>query len=191
MNMIPLQRGFTLLEMLVALMLFALLGLMGFQVLNGVLRSSELSHQHASLLSEAQQAFNLLEQDISQAIEPTASGHLLAQLQLPTHHPSLRLLRHNWLNPNGWLPRASLEWVVWSITEEGLLRQSFGYPASPEPGLATSFPSVRAMKLRYWSGGQWRAHWAAAIALPQAIEVTLEMTGYGALQRVIFITEGK
>lgn len=186
------QRGFTLLEMLVALALLALIGLIGFQILQGVLRSGELSRQHVGRLAEAQRAFSLLEQDITQALTPpvTSTRQLNgASLVLPGDNQQLRLLRRNWFNPGGYLPRASLEQVVWRVHQQRLQRHSFGYPPQDEPLLRTQFPQVSAMRLRYWLNGRWLDNWFAAYALPQAIEVTLDMDGYGSLQRVIFITE--
>uniref|UniRef100_UPI0035C68E12 type II secretion system minor pseudopilin GspJ n=1 Tax=Serratia quinivorans TaxID=137545 RepID=UPI0035C68E12 len=188
------QRGFTLLEMLVALALFALIGLMGFQILQGVLRSGELSRQHAGRLAEAQQAFNLLEQDISQALKPpVAADHAQrlsnTALTLPSSGLQLRLLRRNRLNPGGYLPRASLEQVQWKMSDDGLQRLGFGYPPQAQPEFTLRFAQVNNLRLRYWLNGRWLDNWFAAYALPQAIEVTLEMAGYGELQRVIFITE--
>ncbi len=188
------QRGFTLLEMLIALALFALIGLMGFQILQGVLRGGELSRQHADRLAEAQRAFNLLEQDISQALKPPiAPDHAQrlnsTALTLPGGQQQLRLLRRNRLNPGGYLPRASLEQVLWQMDDGALQRLSFGYPAQARPDVVMHFPQVNELKLRYWLNDRWLERWFAAYALPQAIEVTLEMAGYGALRRVIFITE--
>lgn len=188
------QRGFTLLEMLIALALFALIGLMGFQILQGVLRGGELSRQHAERLAEAQRAFSLLEQDISQALKPPpAADHTQrlnsTALTLPGGQQQLRLLRRNRLNPGGYLSRASLEQVQWKMDDGALQRLSFGYPAQALPDVVMRFPQVNELKLRYWLNGRWLERWFAAYALPQAIEVTLEMAGYGALQRVIFITE--
>ncbi|HEY3983543.1 type II secretion system minor pseudopilin GspJ [Cedecea sp.] len=188
------QRGFTLLEMLIATALLALIGLIGFQILQGVLRSSEISRQHAGRLAEAQRAFGLLEQDISQAMKPPIATDHRQQLNstalaLPGGNQQLRLLRRNWLNPGGYLPRSTLEQVQWLVIDERLQRRSFGFPVQTTAQLSTSFPSVTDMRLRYWLNDRWLENWFAAYALPQAIEVTLNMPGYGALQRIFFITE--
>ncbi|HCK00064.1 MAG TPA: type II secretion system protein GspJ [Serratia grimesii] len=186
-------RGFTLLEMLIAIALLALIGLIGVQLLQGVLRSGEISQQHAGRLAEAQRAFGLLEQDIGQALKPPIAADHARQLNnsalaLPGGNQQLRLLRRNWLNPGGYLPRSALEQVQWQMIDGVLQRRSFGFPAQATSQFDTLFPSVNNMRLRYWLNDRWLENWFAAYALPQAIEVTLEMPGYGALQRIFFIT---
>lgn len=249
------QRGFTLLEMMIALMLLAVIGVAGLQILQGVLRSGEISREHSERLGAVQRAFSLLEQDISQALEPLvpAQPQLAAVLpQAPAAlpvlassdgGPTLRLLRRNWLNPGDYLPRASLQQVQWLTGENGLQRRgsvvlqqatqpsaeadssdtppsvsaagsasasalttvsTFSAssasataslsaagraPTSPVAATVVSFPQITAMRLRYWHHGRWQPDWFAAYALPQAIEVTLTVDGYGDLQRLFFITE--
>lgn len=247
------QRGFTLLEMMIALMLLAVIGVAGLQILQGVLRSGEISREHSERLGAVQRAFSLLEQDISQALEPLVPAQPPSAAVLPQAPaalpvlasadggPTLRLLRRNWLNPGDYLPRASLQQVQWLTGENGLQRRgsvallqasqpsaeaeasdmppsvSAAGSASASTSVSTfgassasaaaslsaagrsatsqvaativNFPQITAMRLRYWHHGRWQPEWFAAYALPQAIEVTLTVDGYGDLQRLFFITE--
>ena len=63
------QSGFTLLEMLVAIAIFASLSMGAYQVLQGVLTSDEVAKRKEVRLSELQLAFSLLERDVTQ-MEP-------------------------------------------------------------------------------------------------------------------------
>jgi general secretion pathway protein J len=182
------QQGFTLLEMLIALTLFALISLIGFQVLQGVLRSGELSRQHSGRLAEAQRVFYLFEQDIAHALPLPHTTVPIPQTS-PSDGQQLRLLRRNRLNPGDYVPRASLEHVLWHVGDKGLQRQSYGFPRQTQAEFIVQFPRVDSMRLRYWLDGRWLNNWFATYALPQAIEVTLEIPGYGEVQRVIFITK--
>ena len=64
-NHFSLSKGFTLLEVLVAIAIFAVLSLAAYQVLQGVLRSSEISKEHSESLTELQRAMLIIEQDFT------------------------------------------------------------------------------------------------------------------------------
>ncbi|WP_145932203.1 type II secretion system minor pseudopilin GspJ [Yersinia bercovieri] len=191
----PKQQGFTLLEMMLAIALFSLLSMAGYQLLQAVLRNSELTQQHSTRLADIQRAFTLMESDISQArIRPVTS------LSLPTggdFHParvgknsSLTLVHDNWRNPAAYLPRSNLERVTWHFQQGKLERLSHHQPDSQQvqPKLSLTLGNINAFRLRFWSQGRWQESWNSDRTLPDGIEVTLETGDFGILQRVIFLT---
>lgn len=62
------QRGFTLLELMVAMAIFAMLAVAGWQVFDGVNRARERAQFHADQLAVLQYAYLQLQQDMSQVI---------------------------------------------------------------------------------------------------------------------------
>ena len=62
------QRGFTLLELMVAMAIFAMLAVAGWQVFDGVNRARERAQFHADNLAVLQYAYLQLQQDMSQII---------------------------------------------------------------------------------------------------------------------------
>ena len=63
-----LQRGFTLLELMVAMAIFAMLAVAGWQVFDGVNRARERVQRHADNLAVLQYAYLQLQQDMAQVI---------------------------------------------------------------------------------------------------------------------------
>jgi general secretion pathway protein J len=62
------QRGLTLLEVLIALSLFSLIGVASYQVLNTVIQSQQIGNKHSTALSHQQKALRILDQDLQQII---------------------------------------------------------------------------------------------------------------------------
>lgn len=60
------SRGFTLLEVLIAIAIFALLGLGSYRMLHSVLNTDEATRRHELQLREVVRAFAALEQDLAQ-----------------------------------------------------------------------------------------------------------------------------
>lgn len=67
------QRGFTLLELMVAMAIFAMLAVAGWQVFDGVNRARERAQFHADNLAVLQYAYLQLQQDMGQIIPYQAS----------------------------------------------------------------------------------------------------------------------
>lgn len=62
------QRGFTLLELMVAMVIFAMLAVAGWQVFDGVTRARDKAQHHANHLAALQYAYLQLQQDMGQIV---------------------------------------------------------------------------------------------------------------------------
>lgn len=62
------QKGFTLLEIMVALVIFAMLSLMGLQVFNSLNKTKERAKIHTDALSDLQYAYLQLQNDFNQIV---------------------------------------------------------------------------------------------------------------------------
>lgn len=189
------QQGFTLIEMMLAIALFSILSMAGYQLLHAVLRNSELTRQHATRLADIQRAFTLMERDISHArIRPITRSSVSAPndfyLSRSGKNHNLTLIHDNWRNPAALLSRSSLEKVTWHIQQGKLERLSHHQPDSQQarPKLSVSLDNIHVFKLRFWSQGRWLDSWNSGRTLPEGIEVTLETGDFGKLQRVFFLT---
>lgn len=93
------QRGFTLLEVLIAMALFSLLGLACYQLLERVLHSERRIDQHDRQLRQLQRALGIFERDLSQAIGQPLSDDPSRRQALIGRADGLRLVRGGWSNP--------------------------------------------------------------------------------------------
>ena len=206
--MSPRGRGFTLLELLVALFIAAVMFAMGYGAITQALTSRDsLKEQQAHLL-ELQTAVRVLEQDFMQlAPRPVrqAIGDEPAQPALlgavPGVQPIVALTRGGWANPAG-LQRPGLQRVAYFL-ENGTLRREYWNVLDPTLTSTTSkrnlMTHVKAMTLRYLDQShQWQEQWPPGSAViqkqewtlrqrPLAVEITLDTDDWGRIVRIIEI----
>jgi type II secretion system protein J len=60
------QRGFTLLEIMIALTIFAVISTLAWQILDGAMRTSSATDTRAAKLNQLQRAWSLMERDFFQ-----------------------------------------------------------------------------------------------------------------------------
>lgn len=116
-------RGFTLIEMMVALAVFAVVGMIGSRLVSEVLHHQEVSMERGERLSELHRALQILQRDVL----AVANRGVRDQLGDPTApvliHPDgmLELTRTGWRNPLN-LPRAEVQRVSYAVSDDTLYR---------------------------------------------------------------------
>lgn len=111
------QTGLTLLEVLIAISIFALMGVAAFRVLNGVMASQAVAEQHSRELAKFQKALRAIDRDLQQVVERPVrrgGGRQLPALMVASGDYALELTRGGWQNPLQ-LPRSSLQRVAYDI----------------------------------------------------------------------------
>jgi general secretion pathway protein J len=193
-------RGFTLLEMVLALAVFALLGLLANRVLYQSMRLERSSAQHAGRLAQIQHALAIMERDFSAAIPrpsrtPGALGGASPQAADGRNGSDAIAFTHTgWPNPGGVLPRSMLQRVGYRIDNGSLVRDFLDYPDMPAGSDAHRrrlLKDVSELRLRYWSQGAWRESWQDDGAMPQAIEVRLSLKEGRTVTRRFLLAEGE
>jgi len=124
----PDQGGFTLLEVLVAMSIFAIIGLGAHQMLTTVIETHARTQAVTEVFGRLTSAFILMDRDISEITSRGVRdeyGDPLPYLMVGTGPYLLEFTRTGWNNPAG-LPRSDLQRVAWELTPDGeLLRHAW------------------------------------------------------------------
>lgn len=198
-------RGFTLLELLVALAVFAIMAIAAYSGLRSVLFTHAAVEEENRRLAAVQLAVFRLEQDIEQALprgvrdeygEPQPAlrgGELLSD--------ALILTRAGWDNPLG-QPRASLQRVAYRLQGGRLWRLYWTVldrGGAIEPRETLLLDQVSAFRVRFLDQSDaWQNDWPPPISsavddtlppdlntLPRAVEITLTLEDWGAITRLL------
>jgi general secretion pathway protein J len=199
------MRGFTLLELLIAIAIFALLGLGTYRMLDSVLQTDKVTRAHELQLRELVRAIAAFERDVLQVqarpVRDPFGDVRAALLGDDLENPSLELTRSGWRNPLG-QPRADLQRVRWQLSGEQLQRQYWtvlDQAQDSQPQVQKALEGVTALQLRYLDEqGNWQTNWPpqesnqaeALTALPQAVELVLQHRRYGEIRRLQRLPEG-
>lgn len=187
------RNGFTLVEMLIALALFAViavgaLGLLRFSV------DAELASRNKTESIAAQRRFlSVWTADLAQAVPRPSrdlSGAAHPAFEANRDGVVIRFTRSGWDNVDG-APRPSLQKVEYRLTANALVRAGYPFPdgAAPEAG-AEVMPLIAPPTVRFRTqDGNWRDRWEPQLTteLPVAIELLVPQKGVPPLRIVSLV----
>ena len=193
------QCGFTLVELLAAVAIFAVLAVMCQQALVVTLSLESRLSLRRSELAAVQRAVTVLGRDLENAAPRGVrdrQGELLPVLALEAGGEALIFARGGLPNPAG-LAKSGFRRVRYAVSteDEGMERQVW-QRLDPAPGQApaveTLLAGVERVRFRVWTRDDgWRSIWpdpedpATRTRLPDGIEAVLETRRFGTLRRVV------
>ncbi len=198
------HHGFTLLELLIALAIFALLAVMAYGGLSKVLATEDILAEQLDRLTEVQRTFTFLEHDILQAVPRPVRNefgdvqpYLLGRDPLMVRdQPLLALTRGGYPNPLG-ARRSNLLRVDWRLKDDDLYRDTWPVldrAQDTQPRSRRFCTRVERFNLRYLDDKKkWQTQWpppgqaAQTLVMPLAVEITLELADWGELKRLVML----
>jgi len=193
------SRGFTLIEVLVALAIFGIMSILAYQSLGQSLSNSELLSERMNRIQGIQRSMSMLGRDLVQA-SPRPVRDVIGDGLIPAIRTNLgtefalEVTRGGWPNPAG-LPRSTLQRVAWRVEDGELLRYHWNVldPSfANDPIVTQLLDNVDSIVFRYRThGGEWTEQWppigvqggSAARLRPQVVEVILTLPDEGEIRR--------
>ena len=197
-------RGFTLVEMLVALLVFVMLSAVGVAVMAYAADNQDVVQARMDRLGEFQRARALLKADLAQAAvrrvrerdgTPARNAFVgsTADASRTTSGaaPFLALVRRGWSNPDA-QPRASMQYVEYRLVDGQLERSIRAALDGAAPGVPqVVLTGIESATIAYHYRGQWTDGWpGGATALPDAVRLQLRLEGLGRIEQLFLLPGG-
>jgi general secretion pathway protein J len=170
------QGGFTLLELVIAIAIFALLGLASWTLFDSVVRVQQGTQSHERELRKLQRAVAVIERDLL---------HIAQQPVVPDP-TQLQLVRSNWRNPLD-LPRSERQVLTYRL-DNGVLWRDSRAEGAQSVQRQKLLDDVRDLRWRlYDSQVGWRADWPTGPnqKAPLAVEMQVSAGRFEAIRRVL------
>lgn len=201
------QRGFTLLELMIASIIFAIMAIMAYGGLDNVMDNSEASQQALSRLKQTQHTVTILNRDLNQLVQRdirdgfgTTQPYLMAGTDVDN---LIEFTRSGRVNP-GRLIRSSLQRVAYRFDEDKLIRLQWPQldrTQEMEAKQSALIDEVEQVTIRFLDqNNEWQEQWpplnaqAAASSTggatgstatgPVAIEIIVQLKDWGDIRRL-------
>jgi len=202
------RKGFTLLEVLVAMAISSLIYIGAYTLLDSVLNTNEKVSGQRVALENLQRCFHILQQDIEQIIPRsvrTEFGEPAAAVEYRGLSGQFEFTRLGWRNPVN-RPRSTMQRVSYFVEDNILYRQHWlvlDRNQDSEPKKNELLGDVESIELRFYDPieKEWVSDWGDSEnidvsspgeiekVLPSAIEFKLKTKRYGEITRIFALVD--
>ncbi len=192
------QQGFTLLELMIASIIFAIMAVMAYGGLDNVISNSQSSKQSLQRLQQIQQSVSILNRDFRQIVaRPIRDefGNTQSYLTAGNNIDTLvEFTRGGRVNPGGLL-RSTLLRVAYQFDDETLVRLQWPHldrTQEMEPKKTILIDKLEEFTIRFLDDkSEWQEQWPPLNAVPGAtaphplaIEILLQLKDWGEIRRL-------
>ena len=199
----PATRGFTLVELLIAMAILAVIGVIALAGLSTVLQQQTIAEERAQRWRDIQFAMHVITQDLAQ-VHPRAARDESGETWKPSflvgasEQFAVELSRGGWTNPAG-LPRGHVLRVAYDWEDNASTLVRFHWPAmdrtlTTPPVRTELLTGVDDVQIRLLDrNGQWHLEWPpldlpapdSLVTPPRLVEFSLNLEDFGRLWRTV------
>ena len=205
------QRGFTLIEILIAMAIFTLIGLASTGLLTTVIDSNDISEERFAKLQLLQRAMITIERDLQQAVPRATRVNgekqdvvMAGGATDDSDDDGIGFVRGGWHNPQLMLPRSTLQFVAYRLQENKLERLYSNYVDNVigyEPKVRVLLEDVESFKIEFLATSNnssldededisWSENYKGT-ALPRAVAIEFVSKDFGKIRREFTLTTGE
>ncbi|MDA0680324.1 MAG: type II secretion system minor pseudopilin GspJ [Proteobacteria bacterium] len=195
------QKGFTLIEVLVAMAIFAILSALAYGTLNQTLLSADILSSRMDRLQALQRTMRMLTDDLYQ-LSPRPVRDELGDNYAPALSTgfqsgfAIELTRSGWNNPMV-LPRSTMQRAAYRIEDEELVRYHWmvlDRTLSNDPVSVVLLDGIESIQFRFvQANGEFTDQWPPLSQSgptnlrmrPRAVEITLRLADEGEIVRLV------
>lgn len=211
------HRGFTLLEVLIALSIFSLIGLAAYRMLDIVILSQSKVMSHENKIRSLERAMHIIGSDVEQLVNRPVRdnyGDQLNALAIGEESYLIEFTRQGWRNPLQ-LPRSQLQRVAYELgnmykglnttdqqSDSGIHLLRHYWPMldrnqESKPQTQVLLRNINDLQLRFMDQqGEWHSEWPVnpligepSNGLPNALMLKLDSSSLGQIERIYQLSE--
>lgn len=193
------RNGFTIVELLVALVIFAMLSAAGVALLSFSVKAQETADARLEQLSEVRRTAAIMTADLAQTAprvwrdESGGSRPAFVGGSGQEAAPLITLVRRGWENLDN-ARRPSVQKVEYRLAGDALERRAWRFVDGAQPMTPTVLlEGVTAVRMRYRDrDGGWRERWdpTRVTDLPVAVELVVDTKDYGSVRQLFLVGAG-
>lgn len=195
------QRGFTLLEIIIAMAIFTMLGLAATGVLNTVTTADQRSSDHVTQLQTLQRVMLIIERDMEQVVARPVRSYDYEDNNLvmvggdldDSDADGIIFVRTGWENPQLMLPRSTLQFVSYRLRDNKLERLYGNYVDNVigfEPKVRTLLEDVDDLQVEFFTARdennsdqlEWNDSYSGE-SLPKGVAIEITTAAFGKVRR--------
>lgn len=195
------QRGFTLIEILVAIAIFSLIAAASTAVLTNVINASEQSTQSIHRLQSIQRAMTVIERDMLQAVNraPRIDGQDQNTIvfrggvgEMDSTYDGVSFIRNGWHNPMWRLPRSNMQGVAYRLNDANVLERLHTVfvdnDAGVEPKIRPLLTGVSEINIEFMiaASASNELNWEASYTgtkVPKGVAIDITTDDFGVIRR--------
>ncbi|MCD6039370.1 MAG: xcpW [Gammaproteobacteria bacterium] len=190
------KKGFTLLEILIALFIFSIVSLIMVGVLHTVFNSQSITEKHATRLSQLQITLLLMSHDLEQTINrPITDAKGIMEGPFIGTPDTVTFTHAGFANPMGLLQRSTLQRTQYSLINNQLVRSIWLVLDQTQQTLPIDrilLDDTTTLHFEYLDNqGKFQNTWPLAdqkqVILPRAVRVIITLKNEGTLSQLYLI----